>query len=151
MHPLTVYTKTAKGVLETRSKTGKLTRELNRVFLMVDGKSTVSQILTKEGLEEEKLHEALGKLEADGYIKVFSAPAETASRPAQPVVELEPIEELELDFTSPELVAKLNVEAAARARAEAEAKARAEAAAQALAQAKAKQEAEAEAESLHNA
>ena len=42
--PEIVYTKTAKGVLETRSKTGRLSRELNRVFLMVDGKSTVVEI-----------------------------------------------------------------------------------------------------------
>ncbi|HET9663152.1 MAG TPA: hypothetical protein VFP00_02905, partial [Burkholderiales bacterium] len=121
MHPLTVYTKTAKGVLETRSKTGKLTRELNRVFLMVDGKSTVAQIVTKDDdLEEDKLHEALAKLEAEGYIKIFSAPAEAAAfSPA--AVDLEPTDELELDFTSPELVAKLNVEAAARAKTEAEA------------------------------
>ncbi|MGQ0523173.1 MAG: hypothetical protein ACT4P8_05880, partial [Betaproteobacteria bacterium] len=118
MHPLTVYTKTAKGVLETRSKTGKLTRDLNRVFLLVDGKSTVAQILTKDrDLEEEKLHEALGKLESDGYIKIFSAPAEAATKAAAP--EVEPTGDLELDFTSPELVAKLNVEAAARAKAEA--------------------------------
>ena len=62
MHPLTVYTKTAKGVLETRSKTGRLSRELNRVFLMVDGKSTVSEMFAKDGgLEESKLQDALAK------------------------------------------------------------------------------------------
>src|SRR3970040_2224152 len=145
MHPLTIYTKTAKGVLEIRTKTIKLPRELSQVFLLVDGKSTVTDLLKKDSdLEEEKLKEVLTKLETDGYIRVFSAPAEAAPVPGRAAAVTAPKEEgVELDFTSPEVVAKLNAEAATRVKAEADAKARAEAAARALAQAQARQAAEA--------
>ena len=144
MHPLTIYTKTAKGVLEIRNKTIKLARDLSQVFLLVDGKSTVTDFLKKDSrLEEGPFQEALTKLEADGYIKVFSSPAPAVSAPAKAIAPRAHKEEgLDLDFTSPDVVAKLNAEASARARAEAEAKARAEAAARAAAQAKARQEAE---------
>ena len=40
MHPQTIYTKTSKGLLEIRNKTVKLSRDLNRLFLLVDGKVT---------------------------------------------------------------------------------------------------------------
>jgi len=76
MHPDTIFSKTAKGVLETRNKTVRLSRELNRVFLLVDGKSTVADMLAKtRGLEEPQLVEWLGKLETDGFIRVFWSPA----------------------------------------------------------------------------
>ncbi|HXF67112.1 MAG TPA: helix-turn-helix domain-containing protein, partial [Burkholderiales bacterium] len=104
MHPQTIYTKTPKGVLEVKNKTAKLPRELGLVFLAVDGKSTVADLLKKSGMEESQLHEALEKLAADGFIKVFSAPAEAA--PKQD-------ESLDLDFTSSEAIDKLNAEAAA--------------------------------------
>ena len=56
MDPQTIFSKTAKGVLEIRNRTVKLSRELNRVFLLVDGKSTVADMLAKaRGLEEPQL------------------------------------------------------------------------------------------------
>ena len=39
MHPDTIYTKTAKGVLEVKNKTIRLPRELGLIFLAVDGKA----------------------------------------------------------------------------------------------------------------
>ena len=39
----TVYTKTAKGILEIRNKSIKLAKELNAVFLAVDGRATVKR------------------------------------------------------------------------------------------------------------
>src|SRR5512134_2325162 len=117
MHPQTIYTKTAKGVLEIRNKTVKLSRELNRIFLLVDGKSTVAELLGKDrNLEEPQLQEWLSKLEGDGYIRVFSTPAQAAPAPAQPVAAPAPTfapleEEAELDFTSPEVNARLSAEA----------------------------------------
>src|SRR6185503_15077622 len=147
MHPQTIYTKTSKGVLEIRNKAVKLSRELNRVFLLVDGKSTLADMLAHErGLEEPQLVDWLTKLETDGYIRVFSSPAQATAAPAaapaaappapaattapaRPPPPPLPPEDEELDFTSPEVAARLNAEAAARARAEAEARARADAAA----------------------
>ena len=43
----TIYTKTAKGVLEVKNKTIRLPRELERVFALVDGKSTVAEMLQR--------------------------------------------------------------------------------------------------------
>ena len=37
MSEQTIYTKTAKGVLEVKNRTIKLPRDLERVFMLVDG------------------------------------------------------------------------------------------------------------------
>src|SRR5215831_2455244 len=142
MHPQTVFAKTAKGVLEIKNKTIKLPREVGLVFLSIDGKSTVADLAQKSGLPAPKLDEALDKLVADGYIKVFAAPsagavvsiAKAAPPPAPPPHEQDLGDDL--DFTSPEAVARLNTEAENRLKAEEEAKARALAAARAAAEAK---------------
>src|SRR5665647_1569761 len=125
MHPQqTIFTKTAKGVLEIKNKTVKLPRDLGLVFLAVDGKSTFAELVQKSRIPENKLSEALDRLIADGYIKVFLSSAQTATPRAAP-------QEggLDLDFTSAEVMATLNAEAETRAKAEAEARARAQAAA----------------------
>src|SRR5262245_10329572 len=107
MHPQTVFAKTAKGVLEIKNKTIKLPRELGVVFLSVDGKSTVADLAQKSGLPDPKLQEALDKLVADGYIKIFSAPAGAAPAPAAPqaAFAVPPAAQDigdDLDFTSPQ-------------------------------------------------
>lgn len=135
----TVYTKTAKGVLEIKNKTVRLPRELGLVFLAVDGKSAVADLAEKTGTPEQKLLGVLETLVADGYIKVFSSPAPPVSAASSQNVNLD------LDFTSPEAIAKLNIEAEARTRAETEARARAQAAARAAAEARVRQEAQARA------
>jgi DNA-binding Lrp family transcriptional regulator len=141
MHPQTVFAKTAKGVLEIRNKTIKLPRDLGLVFLAVDGKSTIGELAQKAGLPGEKLEEALDKLATDGYIKIFSSPAPVAAAAATAAAQ--DVED-DLDFTSPQAVAKLNAEAETRLKAEAEAKARALTAARAAAEAKIRQETEAQ-------
>src|SRR5690606_37902007 len=82
----TIYTKTAKGVLEVKNKTIRLARDLERVFSLVDGKSTVSEMLQRNSsMAYEELDQALEKLTHEGFIKVFStgaAPASTAPAPA---------------------------------------------------------------------
>ena len=72
-------------------------------------------------------------LVADGYIKLV------AEQPAASTGD----DDLDLDFTSPAKVAKLNQEAEERAKAEAAAKLQAEASARAAAEAKARQQAQA--------
>ena len=73
MSEQTIYTKTAKGVLEVRNRTIRLPRELERVFSLVDGKSSVSEILSKsDGMAYDDLVSALTKLTKEGFVKVFS-------------------------------------------------------------------------------
>ena len=79
MHPQTVFAKTAKGVLEIKSKTIKLPQDVGLVFLSVDGKSTVADLAQKSGLSGPQLDEVLDKLVADGYIKIFAAPGAPAA------------------------------------------------------------------------
>ncbi len=141
----TVYTKTAKGVLEVKNKTVRLPRDLGLLFLAIDGKSTIADLVQKTGVPEDKLILALNKMVANGHLKaVDSAPSAptAANKPAADT------EELDLDFTSPVTAAKLSAEAETRAKAEAQAKARAQEAARVAAAAKVRQETEARARVL---
>ena len=110
MHPQTIFTKTAKGVLEVKNKTIRLPGELGLVFLAVDGKSSVAELPQRARLDNEALATALEKLVSDGYIKVFYQPPESGATVAN--VELD----LDLDFTSPAKVAQLNSEAQRKVR-----------------------------------
>jgi hypothetical protein len=150
INPKSVYAKTPKGVVDVKNKTAKLTREEGTVFLMVDGKSTVADLLKRSGMADVRLNYAIDKLTTDGYIKLFSAPVAAAGPPATAATMATAVPAGQtsgddLDFTSPTVMSKLNVEAAVRTKAEAEAKARALAAARAAAEAKVRQEAEARA------
>ena len=157
IQPKSVYAKTPKGVLEVKNRTAKLTREEGTVFMMVDGKSTVADLLKKSGMGDMRLNYAIEKLTTDGFIKIFSAPAPVAGPPpatAATMASVVPAGQTssdDLDFTSPTTMSKLNAEAAVRTKAEAEAKARALAAARAAAEAKVRQEAEARARALAEA
>src|SRR3954471_12454047 len=132
MHPDTIYTKTAKGVLEVKNKTIRLPRDLGLVFLAVDGKAKVTELPGKTAMAEAAVKTALSKLLADGYLKVLIEGGAAAKED----------DDLDLDFTSPAKVAELNTEAEQRGKAEADAKARANAAARATAEAKAREETE---------
>ena len=85
INPKSIYAKTPKGVLDVKNKTAKLTREEGTVFLMVDGKSTVADLLKRSGMADLRLNYAIDKLTNDGYIKLFSAPvaAQGQHSPAQ--------------------------------------------------------------------
>ena len=86
MHPQTVYAKTSKGVLEIKNKAVKLDRDSGNVFLSVDGKSTVAELVAKDKLEIKAVESILNELTKSGFIKVFSTPAErpAAAKPAGP-------------------------------------------------------------------
>ena len=147
MHPQTVYAKTSKGVLDFKNKIIKLDRTAGKLFLSVDGKSTVTELVQKTQLEFNEVTGILDNLTAGGYIKVFFAPPDPAAAKSATVVPIAPgiarsgtappppveAEEMDLDFTSPAAVAKVNAEAEARKHKEAEAKARREAEARAKA------------------
>ena len=82
MHPQTVYAKTSKGVLEIKNKTVKLDRNAGGIFLSVDGKSTVAELVAKSKLDVKTVEGILNDLTQSGYVKVFSTPAATAAKPA---------------------------------------------------------------------
>src|SRR5712691_5630397 len=76
MNLKTIYTKTGKGMLEMKNKS--LPKDIGRVLTLIDGKSNVGGILSKEDkFGETKLREMLKKLENDGYIRIFSTGPET--------------------------------------------------------------------------
>jgi hypothetical protein len=68
-----VYSKTGKGVLEIKNKAGKLSRELAKVLGLVDGKSSVDDLIAKSNLSEANVARVLKQLEDRGYVKEFSS------------------------------------------------------------------------------
>ena len=137
--PETIYTKTAKGVLEVKTRAGKLGRDLNALLATVDGKTPVADLLSLSGLTSPQLQHALNELAAAAYIKAVA-------QPAQPQSSAEAGDEL--DFTSPAAIAQLNMEAASRALAAADATKRAQQEAHAALEARLRHESEARARAL---
>ncbi|MBI5750992.1 MAG: AsmA family protein [Hydrogenophilales bacterium] len=65
-----VYTKTSKGILEGNTKSRELTREHGRVLALIDGKSSVSDLLEKNSrLSESRLAAILDELADLGMIR----------------------------------------------------------------------------------
>ncbi|MGH8710404.1 MAG: AsmA-like C-terminal region-containing protein [Burkholderiales bacterium] len=76
MNLKTIFTKTGKGMLEMKNKA--LPKDISRVLTLIDGKSSVGNLLNKDDkFTEVKLREVLKKLEDEGYIRVFSTGPET--------------------------------------------------------------------------
>lgn len=75
-----VFTKSAKGVMELSSRANRLPRDLMKVLKLVDGKSTVRQLAEASGVSPVSLLLTMQKLEKDGYIKEFTPAG--ADRPA---------------------------------------------------------------------
>ena len=68
----TIYSKTGKGVLEIKNKAGKLPKDLVKVLTLIDGKSTVADLISKSKLSDADMNKALGDLTTGGYIKEFA-------------------------------------------------------------------------------
>ena len=167
----TVFTKTAKGLMEATGKTSALSRDMRALLKEIDGKATVGDVQSKLGkVPEAKLQEALKVLAKSDYIREFTQAAQTAAPPPKgPAAG----GDMNLDFTmaiptvsalakkaedearqkaqaAAEAAARAKAEADARAKDEAEARAKAVAAA-AAARARAEAEARAKAEALETA
>jgi hypothetical protein len=99
IHPQTIYTKTAKGILDVKNKTVKLSREASQVFNAVDGKSTVAEILQKLEMDASALDGVLEQMSSDGFIRAFFTPPEKNSEKSSPAEVVD-----ELDFTSSEAI-----------------------------------------------
>ena len=173
MHRRSILTKTGKGLMEATGKTSNLPRDLRNVLKEIDGKVSVSALLTRlEKFTEPKLIEALSGLERDGYLREFmgsqdsggqapvgrwpisEAPADsgedldfTAIIPAKPAAKESEEDRLQArsrEITRQAQAARARVEAEQRAKLADDPKARAEA--QAKAQALALDQARREAE-----
>lgn len=158
----TVFTKTAKGLMEATGKTSVLSRDMRALLKEIDGKATVGDVQNRLGkLPEAKLQEALNVLAKSDFIREFMQVAQPAApKSAAPPPQNAGESEMDLDFTvmipTVSTIAKqaeeaarqkAQAEAAAGAKAEAEARAKAEALekAKAAAAAAARTRAEAEA------
>ena len=64
--PETVYTKTAKAVLELRNKSLKASRDMAQLLRAIDGKVTVEDLLEQSGVSMAVLQHALTTLANDG-------------------------------------------------------------------------------------
>ena len=74
----TVYTKTAKGVLQISNKTLRLHRDFSHLLTLVDGKASIAELLLKSGrLSEAKLYKALDTLTGEGLIKILVTSPDT--------------------------------------------------------------------------
>ena len=87
-----IFTKTAKGLMEATGKTSILSRGPRNLLKEIDGKLTVAQVNDKlPKLKESEILEMMKELVKDGFIKEFvssearaaaPAPAAAPSRPA---------------------------------------------------------------------
>lgn len=88
--PDTVFSRTEKGTEEIRSRTVKLPREVGLVFLSVDGKASVAELLPRSGMDAAQFYRTLEMLVADGYIEAAathpsaSAAADVEGAPPSP-------------------------------------------------------------------
>src|SRR4051794_28815020 len=98
--PQTVFTKTAKGILEIRNKATRLPRDVAAVLESVDGAASVGDLQERAHLNTPQLHHALATLVTDGYIKAVVSPANASAQPDPTAVQ----------FDSPAADTKLNVE-----------------------------------------
>ena len=68
----TIYSKTGKGVLEIKNKAGKLPKDLVKILTLIDGKSSVADLVAKSKLSDPEINKALSDLSTGGYIKEFA-------------------------------------------------------------------------------
>lgn len=109
MNHNSVFTKSAKGVMELTSRSSRLPRDLVKVLKLVDGKSTVKQLAEAAGSDPSQMLSTMEKLEKDGYVKEFApgvtpaapitAGQPSPSRPTAPAPPPEDDEGDSLDFT----------------------------------------------------
>jgi len=72
MNRRSILTKTGKGLMEATGKTSNLSRDLRNILKEIDGKVSVSDLSEKfEKMSEQKLLEALGSMEREGYVREF--------------------------------------------------------------------------------
>lgn len=78
MDPRVVFSKTEKGEAEITSRTYKLNHALRYVLILVDGKSSVGDILAK-GAGLPRIEAALDQLAAGGFIHTLTQASQPVS------------------------------------------------------------------------
>ncbi|HEX4859417.1 MAG TPA: hypothetical protein VFV17_10390 [Usitatibacteraceae bacterium] len=76
MDAKTIYTKTAKGVMQVNQKTQSLSRDLMKILKAIDGKSNVATIAERADYQLPALLKFLAQLQKDNFIKVFEVKQE---------------------------------------------------------------------------
>src|SRR5215831_9551212 len=72
MNRRSILTKTGKGLMEATGKTSNLSRDLRNILKEIVGKVSVSDLSEKfDKMSEQKLLDALGTMERDGYVREF--------------------------------------------------------------------------------
>lgn len=84
-----VYVKTREGEEAVHQRTRLVQRNLRTVLILIDGKSSVSELISKAG-SEEVLVAALEQLERDGFIRLVSEQAAAGVDPKSMANYLEP-------------------------------------------------------------
>jgi len=94
MDSKTVFTKTARGLLEATGKTSVLSRDMRALLKEIDGKVTLAEAQAKLGkVPQARLQQALQVLVKNDFIREFRQ-AQTAA-PAQSAAGVD----TDLDFT----------------------------------------------------
>jgi hypothetical protein len=86
----TVFTKTAKGITQVNQRSASLSRDLMKILKLIDGKSSLGDILQRAEMDKPSLEKAVNTLIKDGFARVF----ETRKEP-------DPFGEDDFDFTAP--------------------------------------------------
>jgi hypothetical protein len=82
MDPSTIYVKTAKGIGEIKSKTNRLPGKVRRILILVDGRSSATEIASKiSNLSDGKRREAFEKLLSEGFIREAGVADEGSAEP----------------------------------------------------------------------
>lgn len=84
-----VYVKTREGEEAVHQRTRLVQRNLRTVLILIDGKSSISELISKAG-SEEVLVAALEQLERDGFIRLVTEGSAGAADPKSMANYLEP-------------------------------------------------------------
>jgi hypothetical protein len=78
MDQKTIFSKTGKGVLEIKNKAGKLSKDLVKVLTLIDGKSSVADVVAKSKFSVGDITRFIKQLEDAGYVKEFNNPSSSS-------------------------------------------------------------------------
>jgi chromosome segregation ATPase/DNA-binding transcriptional ArsR family regulator len=93
MYGGTIYAKTRNGFLAVKTRKQHFSPEVRTVFLSVDGKACVAEVVARLGLSASRVERALRTLEAEGYVKISRQGEEERATPSAAA-------EVDLDFTT---------------------------------------------------
>ena len=101
MDKSTVFSKTGKGLLEIKNKSNRLPKDQYKILNLVDGKTTLADLVAHSRIPEIELRKMVGLLCDGGFIKELTGPAVDGGLPRAGVPAVsDPVSaEDDLDFT----------------------------------------------------